>query len=320
MSHTPPVFISYPQDGAAGQALANELFQRLQAEGIAAFLDTESIRLGERWIQALGNGVKQCRVVVSVVSPASHDRPWVEKEYIEANKLRIPIIPVLATAGDVPFQMNDVQVARLYGDCKEKDWQRLLARIREYLPDGNTDNDLETRVDAYLGWVQNTFLRDMDAYTAMDGKKRVRAQPQVRRKRFIVDEDFAELVGLRAGCGEKQVLEEKTFDNILDALGETGQGVFLGKPGAGKTTTLWKLADDEIRTNSQRERGKRIVPVILRLGFWTKSDQSLLDFVLAQTNIDGQKLGDVFSTLLEQNRILLVLDGFERNARHVAEG
>ncbi|MBO0615011.1 SUMF1/EgtB/PvdO family nonheme iron enzyme [Thiothrix fructosivorans] len=309
MSHTPPVFISYPQDGAAGQALANELFQRLQAEGITAFLDTESIRLGERWIQALGNGVKQCRVVLSVVSSASHDRPWVEKEYIEANKLRIPIIPVLATAGDVPFQMNDVQVARLYGDYKEKDWQRLLARIREYLPDGNTDNDLETRVDAYLDWVQNTFLRDMDAYTAMDGKKRVRAQPQVRRKRFIVDEDFAELVGLRAGCGEKQVLEEKTFDNILDALGETGQGVFLGKPGAGKTTTLWKLADDEIRANAQRERGKRIVPVILRLGFWTKSDQLLLDFVLAQTNIEGQKLGDAFSTLLEQNRILLVLDG-----------
>lgn len=124
---TPTVFISYPQDGAAGQALANDLFQRLQAEGIAAFLDTESIRLGERWIQALGNGVKQCKVVLSVVSPASHDRPWVEKEYIEANKLKIPIIPVLATAGDVPFQMNDVQVARLLAGQFRKERKRVAA-------------------------------------------------------------------------------------------------------------------------------------------------------------------------------------------------
>jgi formylglycine-generating enzyme required for sulfatase activity len=170
-------------------------------------------------------------------------------------------------------------------------------------------NNLEARVDAYLDWVQNTFLHSMDAYTAMDGKKRVRAQPQVRRKSFIGNRKFAALEAMKSGCREQEVLAEKTFNNILEALNETGQGVFLGKPGAGKTTTLWKLADDEIAANSRRAHHQYVVPVLLRLGFWTEEHLPLLDFIRAQTNVDGQKLGDAFAELLHQNRIVLIFDG-----------
>ena len=87
MSVIPSVFISYPRDNDSGQALARELYQRLNDEGIPAFLDEHNIRLGDRWIRTLSEGVEFCKVMLSVVAPASHDRPWVEKEYIAATSV-----------------------------------------------------------------------------------------------------------------------------------------------------------------------------------------------------------------------------------------
>ncbi|QTR49569.1 SUMF1/EgtB/PvdO family nonheme iron enzyme [Candidatus Thiothrix anitrata] len=299
---TPPVFISYPQDGADGQALANELFQRLQAEGISAFLDTECIRLGERWIQALGNGVKQCRVVLSVVSPASHDRPWVEKEYIEANKLRIPIIPVLATAGDVPFQMNDVQVARLYGDYKEKDWQRLLTRIREYLPD-STDAQLRKLETAYL----EALLHDNEeralrfagkVYAPLAGQfrkehKRVAAACMSPRLRHRKRTEYCEPLEAVGECVE--------HGDVIAAFGEHKRLVILGEPGAGKTFSLWRIAADYAQ--KALEQPSQILPVVIPLNRWD-SPSLLHDFVLEQ-------LGDLashFATLYQSKRLLPLFD------------
>lgn len=300
---TPPVFISYPQDGADGQALANELFQRLQAEGIPAFLDTESIRLGERWIQALSNGVKQCRVVLSVVSPASHDRPWVEKEYIEANKLRIPIIPVLATAGDVPFQMNDVQVARLYGDYKEKDWQRLLTRIREYLPD-STDAQLRKLETAYL----EALLHDNEeralrfagkVYAPLAGQfrkehKRVAAACMSPRLRHRKRTEYCEPLEAVGECVE--------HDDVIAAFGEHKRLVILGEPGAGKTFSLWRIAADYAQ--KALEQPGQILPVVIPLNRWDSPNLSLHDFVLEQ--LDG--LASHFAELYQSKRLLPLFD------------
>lgn len=300
---TPPVFISYPQDGADGQALANELFQRLQAEGISAFLDTESIRLGERWIQALSNGVKQCRVVLSVVSPASHDRPWVEKEYIEANKLRIPIIPVLATAGDVPFQMNDVQVARLYGDYKEKDWQRLLTHIREYLPD-STDAQLRKLETAYL----EALLHDNEeralrfagkVYAPLAGqfrkeRKRVAAACMSPRLRHRKRTEYCEPLEAVGECVE--------HDDVIAAFGEHKRLVILGEPGAGKTFSLWRIAADYAQ--KALEQSGQILPVVIPLNRWDSPNLTLHDFVLEQ-------LGDLashFAALYQSKRLLPLFD------------
>lgn len=303
MSHTPPVFISYPQDGAAGQVLANELFQRLQAEGIAAFLDTECIRLGERWVQALGNGVKQCRVVLSVVSPASHDRPWVEKEYIAANNLRLPIIPVLATAGDVPFQMNDVQVARLYGEYKDKDWQRLLTRIREYLPDTSAEKFHATEI-AYL----EALLHDNEeralrfagkVYAPLAGqfrkeRKRVAAACMSPRLRHRKRTEYCEPLEVVGECVE--------HDDVIAAFAEHKRLVILGEPGAGKTFSLWRIAADYAQ--KALEQAGQILPIVIPLNRWDSPNLTLHDFVLEQLG----DLASYFATLYQSKRLLPLFD------------
>ena len=47
-----------------------------QDEGIPPFLDEHDTRLGDRWIRTLSEGVEYCKVMLSVVAPASYDRQW----------------------------------------------------------------------------------------------------------------------------------------------------------------------------------------------------------------------------------------------------
>lgn len=174
MPEQPPVFISYPRDSANGQTLARELYERLQKESIAAFLDEEHILPGDRWIHTLADGASKCRIMLSVVSPAAHDRPWVEKEYIAAEKNGARIIPVLADEGDLPFQLQDLQAARLYGTFKDSHWKRLLARIRQWLPKSSSSRNSEiVYLDKLLHDNEERALRFASkVYTPLSGKYR----------------------------------------------------------------------------------------------------------------------------------------------------
>lgn len=338
MSQPIRVFISYSHDDDAHREFVLRLANRLRTEqGIECLLDQHFLPgfPPQGWTKWMRDSVRDAKHVLMVCTPKYRNRyernlenledtgrgvafegvvisQTLYEDYFHNHGLKfIPVLPSNGKRDDVPRELRDFSIYTL-----PDAFQQVCDLIRgvQYNPlpplgSPPVRDTLETRVDTYLDWVQNTFLRSMDAYTAMDGKKRVRAQPQVRRKRFIVDDDFSALDKLRPGCSEQQVLEEKTFDNILDALSETGQGVFLGKPGAGKTTTLWKIASDEIIANNQRTRNQRIVPIILRLGFWIEPWKSLQEFIRDKTNVVEKMLGEGFSELLEQNRVLLVLDG-----------
>lgn len=335
MSQPPRVFISYSHDSDAHRAFVLELANRLRTEqGFDCQIDQHFLPRfpPEGWVKWMRDQAQTADFVLMVCTPTYRDRYQRNIEDVSVgrgvafegvvisqllynqhyhNEKFIPVIPASGNHEHVPIDLQGYTSYRL-----PDDYQMVCDFIRgvQYNPLPPLGNPpvrdtLEPRVDAYLDWVQQTFLHDMDAYTSMYGKKRVRAQPQVRRKPFIGNRKFAALESVASGCREQEVLAEKTFDNILEALNETGQGVFLGKPGAGKTTTLWKLADDEIRANQHRERGQRVVPVILRLGFWTHEGQSLQEFIFAKTNVVESQLGGSFSKLLQQNRILLILDG-----------
>lgn len=127
------VFISYPRDNAAGQTTARALFTALQKEQISAFLDEDSIELGDRWLNKLKQGVADCKIMLSVISAASDDRAWLEKEFNEAQKHDIRIIPILAEAVDLPMQFTDIQAIALYGDTAKEQQEKLFKYIRKYL-------------------------------------------------------------------------------------------------------------------------------------------------------------------------------------------
>lgn len=127
------VFISYPRDKAEGQAAARALHSALQKEQISAFLDDESIEPGDRWLKKLKDGIAECKIMLSIISVASDDRSWVEKEFIEAQKHDILIIPVLVEAADIPMQMGDLQAVSLYGEQAAEHQAHLFRKIYKHL-------------------------------------------------------------------------------------------------------------------------------------------------------------------------------------------
>ncbi|MBU1722810.1 MAG: SUMF1/EgtB/PvdO family nonheme iron enzyme [Gammaproteobacteria bacterium] len=299
----PPVFISYPRDGANGQALARELRQRLRTESIDAFFDEESILPGDRWIHVLKAGAQQCKVMLSVVSSASHDRLWVEREYIAAVQEKVPVIPVLATEGDLPFQMNDLQAAKLYGNHKESEWLRVLAQIHKYLPDNAADEVRKAEI-TYL----ETLLRDNEeralrfagkVYAPLAGQfrkehKRVAAacmSPRLRHRKRTEYCEPAEMSG-----------EGIEHGDVIAAFNEHKRLVLLGEPGAGKTFSLWRIAAD-YALQAQEQPGQ-MLPVVIPLNRWDAPGLELHDFVL-------QQLGDLsghFDCLYEGKRLLPLFD------------
>lgn len=127
------VFISYPRDKAAGQVAARALHSALQKEQISTFLDDESIEPGDRWLKKLKDGIAGCKVMLTLISEASDDRLWVEREFIEAQKHDILIIPVLVEAADIPMQMGDMQAVSLYGEQAVEHQAHLFQKIRKHL-------------------------------------------------------------------------------------------------------------------------------------------------------------------------------------------
>lgn len=130
MHQAPSVFISYPHDGADAEELAHLLFERLSAEGISVFYDKNSIKMGDRWVRMLSDNSKHCQIMLCVVSPAAHDRPWVEKEFIASSGAGAKIIPVLSSVGELPFQLNDLQALQAYGSNKTAAIDALVERVQ----------------------------------------------------------------------------------------------------------------------------------------------------------------------------------------------
>ena len=297
MSKIPSVFISYPRDGKSGQSLAFELHERLLKEGIPAFIDEYNIRMGDRWLQTLSEGVKHCKIMLSVVSPASHDRPWVEKEYIAATEVKALIIPVLATDGPLPFQINDLQAARLYGESKEKQLKLVLERVSEEYANNirvfTREEEvsylrhlLEDNEDRALSFASKVYCPLAGRFSKENKRIAVAAMsPRLRhRRRTQYDEP-------------KEVSENFTeYEDIISAFKRNSRLVILGEPGAGKTYSLWRIAAK--LAEEALENVKQPLPVIVPLNRWDDPSQSLHDFILQQMSSFSEYFEDLYRAKL----------------------
>lgn len=302
MEQIPQVFISYPRDRSHGQALACDIYKRLQHEGIEAFFDEENILPGDRWLEKLADGSKQCLVMLTVVSPAAHDRPWVEKEFIAANQNGVQIIPVLATEGDLPFQLGDLQAAQLYGEVKEQNWIRVLKQVRKYIPIPLAgERQLEiTYLNKLLDDNEERALKfASNVYTPLAGNyrkefKRIAAACMSPRLRHLSRTQYDE--------PPDPSKESTEYEDIIAAFKQNKRLIILGEPGAGKTFSLWKIAAEYAQLALKGD--KPLLPVVIPLNRWDVPDLSLHDFFLEQLG----DLSENFIELYEKKRLIPFFD------------
>lgn len=126
-------------------------------------------------------------------------------------------------------------------------------------------------------------------------------------------------------------------NNIFDAISAYEHGLLIvGEPGSGKTTILLELAKKYI--NNAREEKSAPIPVILNLTSWTKyhkpkieafltrikeflftsstdNDGSIFDWVIDELNNFYKIEKNAAYRMIEQNNIILLLDGLDEVKR-----
>ncbi len=88
-----------------------------------------------------------------------------------------------------------------------------------------------------------------------------------------------------------------------------GRLLILGKPGAGKTTTLLELAR-ELITNAE-EHGEAPVPIIFELSNWTNDQQPIDQWLVAQLKAEYSVPLKIGQHWLTTHQILPLLDGLD---------
>lgn len=312
MTEAEHIFLSYRSLEAD---FALKLASDLKNEGVKLWMDRlDGIQVGVDWRDAIQNAINGCAAMIAVLSPDYIESEYCKKELARANSLQRPIFPVLLR----PIQKENwplVIEGLQYEDFT--DWldpARYLAHLRKLLTwlKAEVGDQVDVVPDAETRYL-TTLIAELEAargvlqYVTLSGQM---DQPQdVRPRPLPIDEwGYAELVrSIRpAELGPSDSHEESEeripLASITEAVEKHQRFVLLGEPGAGKTTTIRKLALDSARARLENPRIAPI-PLLLYLSQWDQ-EATPVEFVQSYWTPGGDA-----AAMLKRGDILLYLDG-----------
>jgi hypothetical protein len=114
MKQTPSVFLSYSRrDSARARALE----AALKARKVPVWRDVRSIAAGERWSDAIEQGIRESRGVAVLITAASAASEWVTYEYALATGAQVPVVAVRVRKAMVPSPIRRFQIVE-YSDAR----------------------------------------------------------------------------------------------------------------------------------------------------------------------------------------------------------
>lgn len=111
--------------------------------------------------------------------------------------------------------------------------------------------------------------------------------------------------------GQGQIHE--AFEYIQKAFDEKGRLLILGNPGVGKTVLLLKLALELLKKTDIKK--KEAFPVIFNLASWADEYENFEDWLISVLNSSEGLSKDFARKLLQEERIVFLLDGLDELAR-----
>ena len=109
----PKVFISHSNQDSKQTLYISDALKRA---GIDVWVDYENIRGGADWLCEIQAGIARCDAMVVVLSRASADSVWVERECLYAHQLRKPVFTALVADILIPLHLINIQ----YCDLRER--------------------------------------------------------------------------------------------------------------------------------------------------------------------------------------------------------
>ena len=112
------IFLSYK---AEELAWVKQLKRDLECRGVKVWLDTEQIRPGDRFAEALETGLEQSKAMGLVITPESMNSSWVRNEYYRAlslvNQGKLRLLPILLRKATIPGFLSDRQHVSFAGSA-----------------------------------------------------------------------------------------------------------------------------------------------------------------------------------------------------------
>jgi formylglycine-generating enzyme required for sulfatase activity len=321
---TPTVFISYSH---TDKPFAERLIADLQAAGHACWIDTVKIKGGEEWIKSITDGINNSYAFVSLLSPDANDSTWVRREFLWAEYRKKPIFSVWVRDCEIPIYVIERQVINAHlnydaglralllvlpapsivSEAAEEQTKEAFAApepVEEILRGAEpepTATPKKHRRALELEYLDRLRFEEFNAeqYTNLSGESQIAGKPaEPGFKPLVMRQEFE----LTHWAREAQP-ETRRFEDAVSEILAIRRAVVLGEPGAGKTTTLWKLAKDlfeKALTDPQAP-----LPILVRLGKWTDETHPLHEFIAAELG----ELGTHLDALLNEKRAALLLDG-----------
>ena len=129
----------------------------------------------------------------------------------------------------------------------------------------------------------------------------------LRNKKQMVENPLRD-VAVNISEEKDELVEANT--SLVDLFTQMHQSLLIvGNPGSGKTTILLQLADGLIEQVEQ-EKSSRI-PVVFSLSSWTPSYETLTHWLIDELRTRYLIPDQVASTWLENNELILLLDGLD---------
>jgi TIR domain len=164
------IFISHiSEEGATAERLKAALNRDfLNLVKVFVSSDTESIAAGEEWLDSVEKALRDCEIFVTLCSPESLRRAWINFETGAAWILKIPVIPICHSGllvEDLPMPLSLKQglalsdgngLCRLYtriagalgSGVPDKDWPKLAKELSSPDGPGTTTHQTTEELDA----------------------------------------------------------------------------------------------------------------------------------------------------------------------------
>lgn len=305
------IFLSY-RSTEAGFAL--RFAADLKNMGVQLWMDRLDgwIEAGDDWVASLQEALDHSMAVIAVLSPDYVAAKYCRRELKRADTLGIPILPVLLcplTVKQWPLEIQEKQYIDFREWHDERTYNQQLSRLVEVLSGrfpaqfGGTPSSEEH----YL----TNLISDLEKHEGVEEYVPLSAQVDVPeaesfrpdpRKQKSRAAGFSFLVDEPATSSHRREKRRVPIGDIQAALEKHHRFVLVGEPGAGKTTTLRRLAVDAAR-ECLRERGTAPIPLFLNLPSW-KDGQEITGLINARWPFGNDPM-----ELLARGDVLLYLDG-----------
>jgi len=294
------IFISYARKDGADESL--RLYNDLQADGIGAWRDNRIDPTAD-FTSEIEEAIDTATHVVVIVTPdLKRADSFVRLEIGYALTQKKPIIPLVFRGGHRPITIiNHTYISFA-------DWDAGYAQLKERLKsfdvqeiDPQTQREFEM---VYLQKIGQQYDHWRDLYTDMAATARIEEQKvklKAAAQRMIeMRHAIHQQIDHSLDAEKGKTVKTESLDELRDGLRDYRRVALIGDPGAGKTTTLQRLAYEYASAAAEDDHTAHPLPLFARLGAYTGED--FTQFL--EASFGGLRLRDYLPS-----RVVLLLDG-----------